>query len=235
MACQWSGDIMPVNILKVQHYSTLLYRTAKQAQQQWAEYRGHRKPELLSSYYLAMKELCTDIFMIARAVEMDTTDYRVLPSIFEKSSAELLSAVQEHNAVAPATLGRVTFAMKDIFLVSQDLLEDARSLGNEEVSEDFLVFGSDFGVVLTSLVPIAKTLKLPIQPFVRARNQALTYFRLMSDNLLEALPVGAPGGVEEVPVESIVLACRVKRAAAMLRSNPRKACILLEKLVKVLR
>ena len=226
---------MPVSTPKVLHYSTLLYRTAKQAQQQWAEYRVHRKQEALSAYYLSMKELCTDIFMIARAVDMDTTAYRVLPGIFEKSSAELLAAVQEHNAVAPATLGRVTFSMKDIYLVSQDLLEDARSLGNEEVSEDFLVFGSDFGVVLTSLVPIAKTLKLPIQPFVRARNQALTYFRLMSDNLLEALPVGAPGGVEEVPVESIVLACRVKRAAAMLRSNPRKACALLDELLSVLR
>lgn len=227
-------DKTAMNIPKVVHYSTLLHRSAKATQAQWVEYRRGHTPELLGIFYLGMKDIATNLYFLARALEMGPTAFRLLPGIFEKSSEALVSDVRGHNAVPAAMLGRITLALKDIYLVSQDLIEDSRALGTAGINQDALVYGSDLGVVLTSLVPIAKTLKLPLQPFVRARNEALNFFRVVSEDLLEA-PLSSPEPVQEVPAESIVLACRVKHATALIKSNPRKACKLLDELLSVLR
>ena len=222
-----------INVPKVVHFSTLLHRSAKEAQAQWAEYRRMHKPELLGAFYLGMKDLATNLYMLIRALEIDPTVFRLLPAIFEKSSEELAVTTRDHNSVPPAMLGRITMALKDIYLVSQDLIEDSRVLGNTGINADALVYGSDLGVVLTSLVPIAKTLRLNLQPFVRARNEVLNFFKVVSDELVVQTPVGPP--VVEVPESSIVLACRMKHATAMIQIDPQKACALLDDLVSVLR
>lgn len=216
---------------KLARWSAAIKDAADKASSAWAAYRGKKQPDQFSAALDEVKNICVFLQMIAKTVGMDQTPFRGAVKSFEDLQLKVLGGRFDITKYSPSVLGKVTLSLRDTRMAGKELVGDARDLrGANETAYDYLAFGTDLGIVASSLVPIAKALKADVQSVTRMRNTISTHFKVVSDKALEAMPAG--GAVEEVPAESIVFATWAKRAAIETRRNPVKAAAMLDGLLK---
>jgi len=199
----------------------------------WPDVRA-RKIGAWMAWLISFKTVMDNILVIAKLTGMDVTPFRASQGVVEQAVTDAGVGKNSGSDYAPGIYGRVTLALKDAYMAGRELVSDARDLRTpDEKSYSYVAFGSDLGIIVSSLAMIVKFLRFPLGPFIKARNAVQIYFQIISDATLGAVPL--PGGsVEEVPLESIVLASWVKRALLEFHRNPVKAAAMIEGLEKLL-
>jgi hypothetical protein len=215
---------------KLARWAAAIKDSSEKASAAWADFRN-KKPEAFQTALDEVKNICVFLQMVAKTMGMDLTPFRSSVKAFEDFQVKVLSGRVDTTKYSPSVLGKVTLSLRDTRMAAKELVVDARDLrGPKESAYDYLAFGTDLGIIASSLVPLAKALRVDVQGVTRMRNAISTHFKIISDKALEAVPEG--GAIEEVPAESIVFAAWAKRASIETRRNPTKASAMLDGLLK---
>lgn len=223
----------PSDASKLIRWAAAIKESAEKASVAWVDYRGKRKPAAWNAFLDEAKNITTFIQMVARVLDIDLAPFRAAESDFEAAQLKALSGGFSLSDHSPSVLGKVSLALRDVRTAAKELMADARDLRSAE-GYDYMAFGTDLGIILSSLVPLAKALKIDPKGLVKARNVMLAHFKVITDQAMAQMP--AEGGtVQEVPAESIVFAAWAKRATVEVHRNPAKAAAMLDGVLQAAR
>jgi hypothetical protein len=191
---------------------------------QWADFRGKKTTEVLVTYLTSLAAIIQSMSVIAKALGMDLTGFRAAQQDAQALVASAAKGALSYKSLAPTNLGKVSFAMRDILESSREIVSDAENAEAAEMGPmDLIIFGSDLSIILSAMVVIFRQLKGDPKGLIKARNESLRFFKVLSEETMEAMPE-AEGTVEEA---DIILAATLRKASAMLRRNPKRGFELL--------
>jgi hypothetical protein len=152
------------------------------------------------------------IQMVAKVLHLDMVPFRASVSALEDFQIQVRSG-SFNTDINPSALGKITLALRDMRMAARELIADARHLRiPESATNEAIAYGSDLGVIVGSMVIIAKALRMSPQIFIKARNEVFTFFNVMSSSIPEA-----------ASAESVVLAARVRKASIIAKTDPERA------------
>ncbi|MFA5387343.1 MAG: hypothetical protein WC322_03015 [Candidatus Paceibacterota bacterium] len=204
-------------VLRASKALLVLGKTAATA---WADYRGKKTPEALILYVTAIQDILHQMFIVAKALGMDLTGFRTALTSADEIQARVAKGALAFKDISPSSLGKVTFAMRDVLLSTREMLGDAQDVDDSDFGVmplDLVIFGSDMSIVLSALWVVFKQLRGDPKGILKARNESMRFFKVLSESALEFVP---EGGSAEETYEPIVLAATVKKAVALFRKDP---------------
>ena len=200
----------------------------KAAASNWSEFRGKQTPALLLASLTSVQEVLLQLRLISKAIGIPAlVPLAAAEADLEGIRSSITKGLLTYRGMAPANLGKITMAMRDVILSTRGMMDSAQDLGENEFEVDLasspmdlVIFGSDMGIVLTALVQVFKFLQGNYKNVTKARNEVLQFFRILSESTLANVPEGGS-------YEPIVMAATIKKATALLRKNPAAGMLVL--------
>lgn len=202
----------------VQRASRALAVSGKSLATAWAEYRGKKTPDQFLIFAMGLQDTLQQMFFIAKAFNMDLLGFKAALADSGEIVNKATKRLYNFKDFAPSSLGKMTLSLRDILIGTRDMLEGARDLEESaDAPMDQVIFGSDMSIVLSALVMVFRQLKADMKGIVKARNESLRFFRVISENALGGMP---EGGMAEETDEPILLTASIRKALRVMRKSP---------------
>lgn len=212
----------------LRRWTAALFGDVQELSKSWAEFKAKKNPESRNATFDLLRSLAVDLKMLAKALDMDLASFNACIGALEDLQIRIQSGDFSSNLFNPSALGKVTLILRDIRGAAKELLADARGLRDVD-AYSVAAYGADLGVIVSSLVMLARVLKLNAAPFNRVRDVVYEYFRIVSEQAM-----ASAAEPSEATAEAFRLAARIRKASILLHTEPDRSILWLDALCRSL-
>ena len=222
-----AADVLPLDnagkMGVVLRASRIIFTSGKDAVASWNECRTKKSDAALSAWLLAMHDILQQMFFIAKALRMDLTGFRVALADSSEIEERAASGALTFEELPSSSIGKISYSMRDILVSTRELISGAHDMQGADLEAmplELTIFGSDVSIILGAFVMIFKQLKGSYKGVLKARDEALRFFEILTD---------APKNNADVETEyaPMSLMASIKKATALTRRNPKAGWLLL--------
>lgn len=224
-------ELVPIEdrLGQLRRWTASLYGDVQELSKAWVEFKAKKNPESRNATFDFLRSTAVDLKMLAKAFDMNLAPFNICISVLENLQIRVQTGDVGANLFNPTVFGKVTLLLRDVRGAAKELLSDVRGMQKVD-AYSVSAYGADLGMIVSSMVLLARVFKLNAAPFGRVRDTVYEYFRIMSDEAMASVAEQPTEATEE----AMRLASRIRKASILAKSDPDRAVLWLDALCRSL-